>query len=165
VFDHLEALLGSPFDREEVSLRRRQRFLDLTSELLVMPGVVELLDQAHNEQIPCAIASSSESHWVNGYIDRFGIAHRFAHVVTRDQVARPKPAPDLYTEACRRLGVAPSDALAIEDSTNGVRAAKDAGLRCVAVPNSITRSFDFSHADLILETLSGLKLSSLASSL
>jgi len=161
VFDHLESLLGKPFDRGEVAKRRRQRFLDLTAEMSVMPGVVTLLDEARSEGVPCAIASSSEGHWVNGYLDRFELADRFEHVVTRDQVPRPKPAPDLYVEACRRLAVSPANALALEDSTNGVRAAKGAGLTCVAVPNSITMAFDFSHADARLDTLSGVTLTSL----
>jgi beta-phosphoglucomutase-like phosphatase (HAD superfamily) len=63
-----------------------------------------------------------------------GLAGRFAHVVTGHDVARPKPAPDIYLEACRRLGVATSAAVALEDSPTGVAAARAAGVRVIGVP-------------------------------
>ena len=70
----------------------------------------------------------------------------------------PKPAPDVYLAACDALGVAPGRALAIEDSAHGVAAAKAAGLRCVAVPGPLTRSLDFSAADVVLDSLADASL-------
>ena len=69
-----------------------------------------------------------------------------------------KPAPDLYIAVLECLGVSASEAVAIEDSPNGVIAAKQAGIRCVAIPNNITASLDLSHADLVLRSLSELTL-------
>jgi beta-phosphoglucomutase-like phosphatase (HAD superfamily) len=76
----------------------------------------------------------------------------------RDDVSNAKPAPDLYIAALDSLGVSPLEALAIEDSPNGVIAAKQAGMLCVAVPNSITARLDLSHADLVLRSLSDVSL-------
>lgn len=121
-----------------------------------------MLDEAEASGVPCGVASSSTSDWVFGYLERFGLSSRFKTVVTRDMVAQPKPAPDLYLEACRRLGVSPAEAVALEDSVNGVKAANAAGLASVAVPNGITGSFDFSHADAVLETLEGMTVARLA---
>ncbi|MDZ4826853.1 MAG: HAD-IA family hydrolase, partial [Actinomycetota bacterium] len=70
-----------------------------------------------------------------------------------------KPAPDLYLEACAALGVDPRDALAVEDSPNGIAAAKAAGLRCIAVPHAITVQLDLSAADLIVPSLADISLS------
>jgi putative hydrolase of the HAD superfamily len=141
-----------------VAQRRRNRFLELSAELAVLPGVVRLLDEARAAGVPCAIASSSESHWVNGYLKRFAIKDRFLHVVTRDLVPRPKPYPDLYREACLRLGVEPERSVALEDSVNGVKAAIAAGLVCIAVPNSVTARFDLSCAHLQSTSMEQLDL-------
>jgi putative hydrolase of the HAD superfamily len=82
-------------------------------------------------------------------------------VRTRDDVARTKPAPDLYLAAVEALGVAPQDAVAFEDSMNGIAAAKAAGLRCVAVPNALTTGMDLSRADLRLASLAETPLEEL----
>jgi HAD superfamily hydrolase (TIGR01509 family) len=158
VFDHLESLLGAPYDRAAVAVSRRERFLSLTKEIGVMPGVRELLGEARSEGVPCAVASSSEGGWVNGYLARFGLVDAFQAVVTRDMVALPKPSPDLYLEACSRLGVEVDCVVALEDSVNGVNSARAAGLYCIAVPNQITSRFDLSHADHLVESLSRVRL-------
>jgi len=76
----------------------------------------------------------------------------------RDDVNHAKPAPDLYIAVLACLGVSPSEAVAIEDSPNGVIAAKQAGMFCVAIPNSITATLDLSQADLVLRSLSDVAL-------
>jgi beta-phosphoglucomutase-like phosphatase (HAD superfamily) len=86
---------------------------------------------------------------------------RFSVVRCRDHVARAKPHPDLYLAACEALHVAPTDAIAIEDSRNGTLAAKAAGLVCVACPNSITRGTDLSAADLVVDSLADLTIDNL----
>ena len=158
VIDHLQELSGRQVDREAVYKRRSARFQQLAATMTVLPGVLALLGQARQAGVPVAIASSSESEWVGSYLDRFGIADSFQAVLTREQVPAPKPEPYLYIEACKSLGVDPASAVALEDSVSGVTAAKSAGMTCVAVPNDITRSFDFSHADRVLETLDWITL-------
>ena len=157
VFDHLESLVG-PVDRDAVGERRRSRYQAMTRDLKVMPGVAELVEEAWAAEVPCAIASSSEWHWVAGYLERLGLSGRFAAVVTRDMVASPKPAPDLYVEACARLGAEQRRCVALEDSVNGVASALAAGLYCVAVPNGVTARFDLSGAHWQIESLTEISL-------
>ena len=97
----------------------------------------------------------------SGCFAHHGRAHVNA-VCTRDDVSQTKPAPDLYHLALERLSVKPTEAFAIEDSPNGVSAAQAAGMRCVAVPDSLTIQMDLSHADLIVNSLADLSLAQLA---
>ncbi len=82
-----------------------------------------------------------------------------------DGTCPAKPAPDLYLRACESLEVRPEEAIAFEDSPNGIAAAKAAGLWCVAVPHEITRGLDLARADLVLPTLAGVNLHHLIRSL
>lgn len=85
---------------------------------------------------PLAIASSSNRELIDVVIEAGGIAGLFRATVSSEEVPRGKPAPDVYLEAARRLGIDPERCAAIEDSHNGIRSAKAAGMRCIAVPNS-----------------------------
>jgi beta-phosphoglucomutase-like phosphatase (HAD superfamily) len=124
--------------------------------------VLEWLDDAELLGLALGVASSSPLAWVEGHLERLGIRSRFRSIVCRTHNRPPKPAPDLYLAALDDLGVAASDTIAVEDSPNGITAAKAAGLFCVAVPNPMTRPLDFSGADLLLDSLADLPLSELA---
>ena len=89
-------------------------------------------------------------------MQRLGLRGRFAAVVTADDVERVKPDPALYRLAAQKLDVSPQRAVAIEDSYNGMLGAQRAGLRCVSVPNRITRDSDFSAADLCLDSIASI---------
>jgi beta-phosphoglucomutase-like phosphatase (HAD superfamily) len=104
------------------------------------------------------VASSSSRDWVRGHLERLGIVDLFDCLQARDDVEHVKPEPDLYLASLDCLGVAAADAVAIEDSPNGVIAAKRAGLRCVAVPNRITAGLDLSQADVRLTSLADVTL-------
>lgn len=104
-------------------------------ELQVKPGVLALLDALDGLQLPRAVATSSSRRRATHHLETVGLLHRFDRVVTRDDVARGKPHPDLYLEAARRLALPPSHCLAFEDSYNGVRAAAAAGMPVVMVPD------------------------------
>jgi putative hydrolase of the HAD superfamily len=99
------------------------------------------------------LASSSPVEWAERFLARLGLRDRFAVLATRERVARSKPAPDLYELALAELGVTAGDALAVEDSPNGVAAAKAAGLFCVAVPNPLTVGLALDNADVVLHSL------------
>jgi beta-phosphoglucomutase-like phosphatase (HAD superfamily) len=103
--------------------------------------------------LPVGIASSSPPDWVEGHLERIQLRDRFAHLACHTLGIAAKPAPDLYRAACNALSVAPEDAIAVEDSPNGVTAAKRAGLFCVAVPNAVTARLDLSEADLVVPSL------------
>jgi HAD superfamily hydrolase (TIGR01509 family) len=85
---------------------------------------------------PLALASSSNRPLIDAVLDAAGIAERFAATVSSEEVARGKPAPDVYLEAARRIGVAPEHCAAVEDSANGLRSAHAAGMRVLALPNA-----------------------------
>lgn len=144
---------GAVFDEPDVIERRTSLLKQMLEELQPLPGVVERLDEVDRLGIPVAIASSSKRAWVDTHLNRIGLLDRFAHVLCADDVERAKPFPDLYLTACQRLGAEPSESLALEDSPNGISAAKAAGLFCVAVPNAISGLFDLSHANLIVDSL------------
>jgi HAD superfamily hydrolase (TIGR01509 family) len=146
-----------------VRARRLVKHHALIAEQVIRPGVVDLLDQADALGIPAAVASSSTSTWVEGHLDRLGVLDRFAAVRTRDHVEHAKPWPDLFLAATDAVGVEPHTAVAFEDSHNGCLAAKAAGLFCVVAPNDITRSQDFSGADLVVTSLAEVVLADLSS--
>jgi len=157
---HLEERLGRPLSQEVLEGRiGRRTEMVLAQELL--PGILQSIDDARGLGLKLGVASSSTRDWVSGHLERLGILGRFDCVRCRDDVNHAKPAPDLYLAVLDCLGVSPSDAVAIEDSPNGVMAAKQAGMRCVAIPNSITATLDLSQADVLLRSLSDLPLGDL----
>ncbi len=112
------------------------RFAGLSVDgIPLRPGVVELLDHLRARGISCAVATSTTSPRAEEHLRRVGLFARFAAVVTRSDVARPKPAPDPYLLAAERLGARPAHCLALEDSPNGVRAAAAAGMAVVMIPD------------------------------
>jgi HAD superfamily hydrolase (TIGR01509 family) len=154
---HLEERLGRPLSQDVIDGRiGRRTELVLAQQLL--PGILQHIDDARSLGLKLGVASSSTRDWVSGHLERLGILGRFDCVRCRDDVNHAKPAPDLYIAVLDCLGVSASEALAIEDSPNGVMAAKQAGMLCVAIPNSITAKLDLSQADLILRSLSDLPL-------
>ena len=117
-----------------------------------------VLEEAESANLPRAIASSSPSDWVIPWLERLEIGHHFHAVRTLDHVARPKPDPELFLSAAEALEVDPAEALVLEDSLNGLRAATAAGMRCVIVPGPVTASQDFTGATLRLDSLCGVSL-------
>jgi HAD superfamily hydrolase (TIGR01509 family) len=159
---HLEERLGRPLSQEVID-RRIERRTQLILAQQLLPGVIQHIDAARTLGLKLGVASSSTRDWVAGHLERLGILARFDCVRCRDDVAHAKPEPDLYIAVLDCLGVGASEALAIEDSPNGVVAAKRAGLRCVAIPNLITANLDLSHADLVLRSLAEVTLPELLS--
>jgi HAD superfamily hydrolase (TIGR01509 family) len=157
---HLEERLGRSLSKEVLDRRigRRTKMV-LANKLL--PGVVEHLDAAKASGLKVGVASSSTRDWVMGHLARLGILDRFDCLRCRDDVANVKPEPDLYLAVLECVGVAASEAIAIEDSPNGVLAAKRAGMRCVAIPNSITARLDLGQADVVLGSLAEVTLAEL----
>ena len=104
----------------------------LATEGRAQPGAVELVG-ALAGRLPLAVASNSDRPLVDVALARIGLTGRFATIVTATEVADPKPAPDVYLEACRRLGVDPAVAIGFEDSPSGVAALRAAGVTAVGV--------------------------------
>jgi HAD superfamily hydrolase (TIGR01509 family) len=157
----LEELSGRAVDRQAIRERRHRRFVDLVNQEPLRPGVAELLNAASQAGLHLGVASSGTQDWVEGHLAVRRLRHYFGVVRTSADVRQVKPDPELYLSALAALGVEPHHALAIEDSRNGMLAAKRAGMRCLIVPNRITSTLDFSEADIVLKSLADITLSDL----
>ena len=151
--------VGEKLDEKELDALERLYYLEATALQQLLPGVADYLAGARKLGLKTAVASSSSRKWVMEHLERFGIARGFDAIICREDVKRTKPDPELYRTALQRLEVKPSEAIAFEDSSNGIHAAKAAGLFCVVVPNLMTVDLDLSEADLRLLTLEAMPLS------
>jgi HAD superfamily hydrolase (TIGR01509 family) len=126
-------------------------------ELPLLPGAVETVRRVAAE-LPLALASSSNRAIFEEVLRLAGLEDCFAATVSSEEVARGKPAPDVYLEAARRLGVAPERCAAVEDSHAGIRSAKEAGMRVIAIPNASypPDAEALALADVALESLEQL---------
>jgi HAD superfamily hydrolase (TIGR01509 family) len=154
--EHLELLLRMPVDRARVAADFARRRLELTEVQPLLPGVRELVSYARGQGIKLAVASSSSRDWVEGLLDSRGILSDFDCVCCREDVARTKPYPDLYIAALSCLGISALETVALEDSPNGIAAARAAGIYVVALPNPVTAELDLSGADAHLESLAAV---------
>jgi HAD superfamily hydrolase (TIGR01509 family) len=142
-----------PTDR--LIAERHQIFLDLVDRPLpTLPGVMHTLEALRREGIPLAVASSSPPEHIERVLENLGIRDRFVAEWSGCDVARSKPAPDVYLAAASSLGVDPRSSLVFEDSGPGVRAGTAAGCVVIAVPQKETRSHDISPAHEQLSSLS-----------
>jgi HAD superfamily hydrolase (TIGR01509 family) len=153
-YTHLETLTGSSVDRPSIRAARHARFDDLMATAEPRDGIVAWLDEARDLGLRIGLASSSGVAWVTRFLDALALRDRFEVLATRDRVDQSKPAPDLYELALSELGAQPSEALAVEDSPNGVTAARAAGVFCIAVPNPMTADLALPGADVVLGSLS-----------
>jgi HAD superfamily hydrolase (TIGR01509 family) len=159
---HLEELVGRPLDREQLSKRLRARAHELCDLEDLRPGVEAYFEDAERLGLRTAVVSSSNSDWIERHLKRLGRLEGLDAVVAANgDTQRAKPQPDLYLEALDVLGLQPKEAVAFEDSLNGIHAAKAAGIFCVAVPNPITETFALDDADLLVESLEELSLEDL----
>ncbi|MBS1984589.1 MAG: HAD family hydrolase [Bdellovibrionales bacterium] len=158
---HLERLTGLNLDREIIQSEYRPRKHELVTALPALPGVLPLLRAARARGLRTAIASSSERAWIDQFLNRLELHEYFDAICTRDDVEQVKPNPALYLLALERLGVNAHEAIAFEDSRNGLLAARAAGIFTVVVPNSVTKISDFSPAQLRLESLADKTLAEL----
>jgi HAD superfamily hydrolase (TIGR01509 family) len=159
--DELEQAVGT-IDRDEVDRAQQRLQLQLLAREALRPGVARYLDDARRLGLKVGIASTSTEEWIVSQLARIDHGHAFDCVVCANlDPERAKPRPIVYLEALAQLGVAPRDAIAFEDSPNGVAAAKAAGIFTVAVPNRITATLDLREADLVLTSLEEMALEDL----
>ncbi len=155
---HLEVLVGAPPD-ETVLSRRLEHELTLVEAEALRPGIVEYLADAERLGLKKAIVSSGSRDWIDRHLRRLERLHGWDAIVTADRDEhRAKPRPTLYLEALDRLDVTADEAVAFEDSPNGIAAARAAGIPCVAVPNPVTAALGLDAADLVLDSLADLPL-------
>ncbi len=179
--DDQRAVMGANSRQWAATMRQRLR-LDHLSERAIEEAIVEGVVRRYRDspspvipgapetvrriarQVPVAIASSAHRAVIDAAVDALGLHGIFRAVVSADEVARGKPAPDVYLRAAALLGVDPVRCLVVEDSLNGVRAGTEAGMFVVLVPNASVPPGEGAHelADRVLETLGGLDLAHVA---
>jgi HAD superfamily hydrolase (TIGR01509 family) len=150
--------LGVPLPAERISVEVAEQVGDAyRQELPLLPGAVDAVRRLA-ERWPLGLATSSNRPIIDLVLDLAGLAGCFAVTVSSEEVGRGKPAPDVYLEAAARLGVEPQGAVAVEDSTNGLLAARAAGLGVAAVPNPAFPPHEdaLGAADVVLGSLEEL---------
>jgi HAD superfamily hydrolase (TIGR01509 family) len=155
---YMHDVIGLPEPAEEISREVVERLAKLyRRHLPAIPGGREAVERLA-ARWPLGLASSSNRALIDLALELLGVNNLFKATVSSEEVARGKPAPDVYLEAAHRLGVAPAQAAAIEDSENGIRAAKSAGMRVIAIPNPHFPPADdaLMQADVILRSLEEL---------
>jgi HAD superfamily hydrolase (TIGR01509 family) len=158
---HLAQLTG--LDPAPLRARYRRESDAIIHASPVLPGVLELLTGGRKRGLRLAVASSSSHAWVDAHLARLGLIEYFNQIICSDDIApgRTKPNPDLFLMAVDRLQVKKETAVVFEDSPNGVRAAKSAGILVVAVPNPLTVRLGVDGADLVVNSLAEVSLDEL----
>lgn len=140
---------------EEIIAYQLSKKMDVLDKLEIEPigGILRLLEQLNIAGIPAGIASSSPRVLIEGVLRKFNLSGKFCCIVSGEELAKGKPAPDIYLEAARQLNVDPEKCVVLEDSRNGIIAAKSAGMRCIGYVNPNSGNQDLELADLIVKSI------------
>ena len=157
----LEKLMNDHLDWSQIEARRRLIEDHLIEAQVALPGAEQYLHDARSLGYKVGIASNSPIDWVTKYMTRLDLADCIDYFSTSEHVQHIKPDPEIYLNALRGLSVRADEAIALEDSLIGVRAARRAGLFCVAVPNPLIKEAIFDDANFQLASLEELPLESL----
>lgn len=150
----IEERFDLPLTAEQIAAQKSEIFLaSLAGNLQPMPGLLELVQAIDVRGLPRAVATSSPGFYAPVALREIGMADGFVAIITGDMVSRGKPDPDIYLAAAEALALPPATCLALEDSPNGVGAAKAAGMQCIAIPNELSADLDLSAADAVLPSL------------
>lgn len=131
----------------ELTIRESIGYFQSLKKLDPMPGLIDLLENLVTNKMPLAVASSSDTETMRNILAKSGLRKYFQFTVSRNDVAKSKPAPDVFLQAAQLLGVEPNDCLVFEDSRNGIAAAKAAGMFCIAYSGANSGKQDRSAAD------------------
>ncbi len=157
----LEQLTGREFDWAPIHAERRERVMAILTQYDALPGVRDRLREAEELKLPCAVASSSPRWWVEQWLKHLSLLDAFQNITCLEDTGKAKPDPSLFQHAAGNLGAVSGDMVVLEDSLNGLRAARVAQMRCVVVPCPVTAHLDFDgawrrHASLADFRLAGL---------
>ena len=161
-YTHLKTHHNLPIDLEEFKELVQQQHTELMIKERIRPGILKLLETAKSKGLKIALASSSERVWIDKFVKIHGIKDYFECYCTADTVKKVKPDPELYLQALEKLSVEANEAIAIEDSPNGARAAVAAGIPTVVIKNDITNQLPFSDGHHTIESLADYDLDDLA---
>lgn len=145
-------------DPQKLRSQKASEYLTLVVESLrPIEGAIQVLDRMKDHKT-LSLATSSYREAADAVLNRLGIAHYFAAVITGSEVTRAKPAPDIFLLAAHTVGASPMECVVVEDAEKGIVAASQAGMQSIAVPNRHTRHHDFSQATLICASLEEITL-------
>lgn len=157
-FEYLQQELGISYTFEEYEALINTKIHTIYHELAApIPGLLDLLKRV--EHVPNGIASSSKKEWIEPCLARLKLREYFGEISTPADVGdKGKPEPDVYLRAAEILGVDPTQCIAIEDSRNGIAAAKAAGLTCIGIRTDMNGAQDLSQADEIVTSLEAVEI-------
>lgn len=159
MIDHLRAHAAQAVNETEINARRLARYTALCADLPARPGIREWIIEAHTLGIVQAVATNDDTGRATAHLQRLGLARYLDAVVTLQPGLARKPAPDLYQRVLDELGLDPTTALAVEDSSHGIEAAHRAGLRVIAYPTpEVSAHTDLSTADLIVTSAADISI-------
>lgn len=150
---------------DELVDRKLDYFLEAFPKIELMPGVLSLIQELHANGMKLILASSSTKRKINKVFEHFGLYKYFDHIVSGEDFEQSKPHPAIFIEAAAKSGFPREECIVIEDSTNGIKAAKAAGIYCIAYKSGHGFPQDVSEADMVItdfRELSYTKIISLA---
>lgn len=160
-YDFLQECIGRPIRKKEVEQVVQEKRDERIAQQSLLPGVQSYLQDAKEMRLKIGLASSSSFSWVESHLKKHRIFDFFDTIQTKDHVEEVKPNPELYRRALDQLGIEGNEAIALEDSSNGLQAAKAAGMYTVVVPNAVTANLTFEGYDLKLHSLEDMSLAEL----
>ena len=152
-YTHLSTHHAIPIDLDEFRAMILQNYEKLIEQESMRPGILNLLQEAKAAGLKIGLASSSHRDWIDKFVEKLSIRDYFECYCTADTVTKVKPDPELYFQALEQLGVKSNEAIPIEDSPNGARAAVAAGLHTVVIKNTLTKKLPFSPGHYTIESL------------
>jgi putative hydrolase of the HAD superfamily len=157
-YDYLEECIKRKVDRKVIDKRVQEIHTSIMKDQKLLPGVENYLKRAKELGLKIGLASSSRRAWVEEHTKAHHIYHFFDTIHTKDEVEHVKPHPELYLQSIQALGIEKHEVIAFEDSLNGLKAAKEAGIKCVIVPNEVTACLPFDNYDVKLSSMLDLEL-------
>ncbi|MBD2845028.1 HAD-IA family hydrolase [Paenibacillus sp. IB182496] len=154
-YTYLSTDCNIDLDLDAFRAAMQARHAELMMQEQVRPGILNYLEKAKAAGLKIGLASSSHREWVDRFVAQLGIADYFECYRTADNVKHVKPDPELYTQSLECLGVEAGEAIAIEDSPNGAKAAVAAGIYTLVIPNTITKQLPFGTGHTMIESLEG----------
>ncbi|MCK1998378.1 HAD family hydrolase [Psychrobacillus psychrodurans] len=161
LYNYFRELAGETVNCEMLEKHAAIRYETMMKAPILREGVKDYLDEAKQNNLKIALASSSSKSWVHKYLTQLNIMEYFEVINTQDDVSNIKPDPELYLKTLIDLGLSREETIVFEDSLNGLSAAKQAGIRCVIVPNNVTKHLKFENFDERIKSMGEISLSEL----
>lgn len=138
---------GISLNIQTLILKKRNYFLKHLSHITIIKPAIILLEKLKKAAIPVALASSSSMKFITAILEKFSLTQFFSIIQSGDDVKHGKPAPDIFPISVKKLNIKPVNCIVVEDTHNGVKTGRAAGMTVIAVPNKYTEMHDFSLAD------------------